>query len=137
VTPEFAEELRAHKTELLAWLSPPPCHGWGVVPPADMPLTTTFPRPTPADAGRVVDYVVRQIRSDIGPGSLCAWCLTKECEYQSRFHWPDAVCCYAAARDAACWQLARTEAGVWIFLHATEAALAVRSDPYRFGEKSA
>jgi hypothetical protein len=136
VSAEFAQQLREHKAELLRWLHPR-CPGWRTVPPTGLPLATAYPRPSALDARRIVGFVVRQIGVDIGKGSLCAWCLARECEYQSNFLWPDALCCYAAARDAACWQLARTEAGVWVFLRATEATLDVRSSPGRFGEATA
>jgi len=117
---DFAEQLRQHKQELLPWLSSPPCPGWQAVPPVDLPLNPTRPRPQPADARRVMVYVMRQIGDP--PGPLCAWCVRREDAYWQTCHWPPDVCAYAAVRDAACWQLSRAEHEVWAFLHAAEQA---------------
>ncbi len=119
--PDFADVLRQHKTELLDWLSRPPCPAWRAVPPSDLPLHPLPPRPTPADARRVVDFITRQTN---GADALCDWCLRRELAYWTAYHWPDALCCYAAARDAACWQWNRSEADVWTFLQATQEAAA-------------
>jgi hypothetical protein len=102
---------------LLAWLSRPPCPGSGTIPPADLPSDPRRPAPRPQDAARVVDFISRQYDS-IERGSLCEWCLKRELAYWTTYHWPDALCCYAAARDAAGWQLRRTEAEVWELLSA-------------------
>lgn len=109
--PEFADLLRQHKPELLAWLTHPPCPGWQAVPPADLPLNPVEPRPARADARRVMDYLMRQIGDTVGP--LCEWCLRRELAYWNTYRWLDHDCAYAAARDAACWQLKRDEAEVW------------------------
>lgn len=106
--PDFAEVLRSHKGELLDWLSRPPCPGWGAVPPADLPLNPATPRPTPHDRERMIAYLLRQGCNR--PGPLTAWLVRRECAYydgQGR-HWDCALHAYAAARDAACWQLHRS-----------------------------
>jgi hypothetical protein len=118
--PDFADLLRQHKAELLSWLSRPPCPGWQFVPPADMPLNPVQPRPTPANARRVMAYIVRQIGDT--PGPLCEWCLNRELGYWETYRWPDHVCAYAAVRDAACWQLSRDEAAVWQLLQGFDEA---------------
>lgn len=112
--PDFHDLLRQHKAELLVWLSRPPCPGWQAVPPSDLPLNSTQPSPDPADARRVMDYIVRQIGAV--PDLLCDWCLARELAYWQKVHWLDEVCAYAAARDCACWQLNRTEPELWEFL---------------------
>lgn len=113
VPAEFADELKAHKAELLAWLTSPPCPGWRAVPPCGLPLNSLPPCPTPANARRVVEYITRQIN---GTDALCEWCLRRELGYSTAYRWPDALCCYAAARDAAGWQLNRTESEVCALL---------------------
>jgi hypothetical protein len=116
--PEFAATLRQHKVELLAWLSRSPLPGWQAVPPAGLPLNPLRPAPQRTDARRVMEYIERQIDDALGP--LCEWCLRRELEYWTAYHWPDAVCAYAATRDAVCWQLRRTEAEVWTLLEGTK-----------------
>ena len=111
--------LRAHKAELLDWLNRPPCPGWRTVPPLGLPINPLPPRPSPADARRVVDFITRQTN---GADALCEWCLRRELGYWTAFHWPDAVCTYAVARDAACWQLSANEADCWLTLQAFAAA---------------
>lgn len=115
---DFADILRQHKPELLAWLNRPPCPGWQAVPPADLPLHPVQPRPTTVNARLVMAYQVRQIADGTGP--LCEWLLRREAAYWEVHHWPDHVCAYAAARDAACWQLARDEAAVCELLETFE-----------------
>lgn len=108
--PEFAEVLRQNKSELLRWLSSSLSPGWQAVPPADLPLNPACPRPNSADARRVMDHVVRQLPPDgQAPGPLCEWCMRREMAYWREYHWSDALCAYAAARDVACWQLGRSE----------------------------
>lgn len=120
--PDFAQMLREHKAALLDWLNQPPCPGCQNVPPAGMPLRPIEPRPSSADARRVMGYVVRQIGDK--PGPLCEWCLKREIAYWETFHWPDQTCAYAAARDAACWQLAKAEGPVWELLAGLDEAVA-------------
>lgn len=106
---DFAEELRQHKPALLEWLNRPPCPGWQTVPPGDLPMNPARPGMATAAARRVMAFVVRQIR---GTCPLCEWCLRRELAYWTEFHWPDEDCAIAAARDAACWQLNRSERDV-------------------------
>ena len=44
--------------------------------------------------------------------------MQREGDYRDRCRWPADACAYAAARDAACWQLKRSEADVWLTLKA-------------------
>ncbi|PYK96689.1 MAG: hypothetical protein DME19_18910, partial [Verrucomicrobia bacterium] len=95
VPPDFANELRAHKTELLNWLSRPPCPGWGSVPPADLPLDAVMPRPAPADRERVIAYLLRQGCDQ--PGPLTAWLVKRENAYYERMgrKWDCGLLAYA------------------------------------------
>jgi hypothetical protein len=119
LTPDFAEQLRAHKTELLRWLTNSGSRGWQSALPATLRLTAGHPMPNQADARRVMDYIISQIGDR--PGPLCEWCLERENAYWATYNWPFDVCAYAAARDAACWQLQRTEQQLWEFLDAQQA----------------
>ena len=47
--PDFAQILRKHKTELLKWLSSPPCPGWRALPPEDLPMNPIEPAPAPRE----------------------------------------------------------------------------------------
>ena len=109
---EFAATLRAHKAELLNWLSRSPCPGWGAVPPAGLPLNPLPPRPKPEGRECVIGYLLRQ--TDGRPGPLAAWLVRRECAYYDGpgRHWDCALHAYAAARDAVCWQLNRNERDV-------------------------
>jgi hypothetical protein len=122
---DFREVLAAHKAELLAWLTPP-CPGFGAVPPADLPLIPVAPRPTPARRERVLAYLLRQGADR--PGPLAGWLERRACAYfdGNGRRWDCALHAYAAARDAACWQLARSEADVWQFLEAADEAASCR-----------
>jgi hypothetical protein len=122
---DFAEVLREHKAELLQWLTSPPCPGWQAVPPTDLPLNRLRPCPARSAARSVMAYIVRQIGSE--PCLLCEWCLKRETAYWDTFHWLDEVCAYAAARDAACWQLNRDEQGLCeVLAGMTEVAAATK-----------
>ncbi|NBR87118.1 MAG: hypothetical protein EB141_18590 [Verrucomicrobia bacterium] len=107
--PDFAATLKAHKSELLVWLNRPPCPGSGEVPPDGLPLIPVEPRPTPATRQLVIDYLLRQGADH--PGPLTAWLVRRESDYYDGpgKHWDCAAFAYAAARDAACWQLNRGE----------------------------
>ena len=120
--PDFEALLRQHKPALLAWLTTPRCPGWGTVPPADLPLDPRPPRPTPADRERLLSYLLRQTGDR--PGRLAAWLAGRELGYYEGpgRRWDCAWHAYAAARDAACWQLARSEAEVVELLRGFEEA---------------
>lgn len=120
--PAFADELRAHKAAILLWLADPPCPGWEAIPPPGLPLGTIQPRPTPADRERVILHMRRQTGDRTGP--LTAWLVRRENAYFDGpgARWDCALICYAAARDAACWQLSRTERDVWLTLAAFDEA---------------
>lgn len=125
--PDFADELRQHKAELLNWLSRPPCPGWRAVPPDNLPLNPVMPRPTVARREAVIAYMLRQGCNQ--PGPLTAWLVGREtaCYAGPGRHWDCGLLAYAAVRDAACWQLSRSESEVWLFLQAT-AELAGRTN---------
>lgn len=116
VPPDFADTLREHKTELLNWLSHTSCPGWGIIPPVNLTLDPTMPRPTPANRNRVFVHVLRQGCNQ--PGPLTAWLVIRESAYYDGpgRHWDCGLHAYAAARDAACWQLNRGEHEVWDLL---------------------
>jgi hypothetical protein len=70
----------------------------------------------------VIDYVLSQ-----GAGPLRAWLVRRECTYYDGpgRTWDCSTFAYAAARDAACWQLNRGEREVLALLAGfTEAAAA-------------
>ena len=69
----------------------------------------------PADARRVMSFVVRQIT---GTDALCEWCLRREEAYWNKFRWSSQDYALAAARDVACYQLARSESDMLITLRA-------------------
>lgn len=120
--PDFADTLRAHKSTLLDWLNCPPCPGWGVVPPDGLPLDPVEPHPTPQHRQQLIDYLLRQ-----GAGPLGAWLLRRESDYYDGpgRKWDCSTFAYAAARDAACWQLNRGEREVLDLLEGfTDAATA-------------
>ena len=114
--PDFAALLRANKAALLAWLRSPPCPGSGAAPPADLPLKSSMPRPTPQNRERVLSYLRRQTGDR--PGPLAAWLVDRESRYFDGpgRKWDCALLAYAAARDVACWQLNRSEREVWELL---------------------
>ena len=101
VPPAFKEKLKAHKAELMAWLNTPPCPGWQTVPPANLPLGTIPPRPTPANRERLIGYFRRQTADR--PCALSAWLVQRENAYFDGpgTRWDCALLSYAAARDAA------------------------------------
>ena len=77
----------------------------GLVPPANLTLSTVRPQ---CPLARVVAYVWAQC---LGPCALCAWVATRELYYFEgpgrTWTWEQIV--YAACRDAACWQLGKSE----------------------------
>jgi hypothetical protein len=120
--PDFVAVLRERKAELLQWLSRPPCPGIGAVPPADLPLMNLQPRPSIRYRELVIHYLLRQAGDR--PGLLSAWLVRRECAYYDGPGrvWDCALHAYAAARDAACWQLNRCEAEVWQLLEGFDEA---------------
>jgi hypothetical protein len=122
--PDFAAVLREHKGALLDWLTLPPCPGCGAVPPDDLPLDPAEPHPAPDHRELVIAYLFRQ--GCDRPGPLTAWLVRRECAYYDGpgRSWDCGAFAYAAARDAACWQLNRSEREVSVLLRdLTEAAL--------------
>src|SRR5262245_20000331 len=122
--PDFAEILKAHKPQLLDWLSHQRCRGWQSVPPADLTLSRIMPRPTPHDRERMIAYLLRQ--GCDRPGPLNAWLVRRENSYYEGGgkKWDCGLICYSAARDAACWQLNRNERDLWELLASFEGSRA-------------
>jgi hypothetical protein len=126
--PDLAEDLRRHKSEILRLLSPG--RGWQSLPPLDMPLVALKRVPTPVHREMVIAYQSRQ----------CAnrrhreWLTRRKAAYLVTMAktWDTRLLAYAAARDAACWQLNRTEAEVWELLDGIESCVqALKSESAR------
>ena len=111
--PAQAERPKLATPEPTANLTP--CPGWQAVPPENLPLNPNMPRPAP-HRERVIAYMIRQ--GCDRPGRLTAWLVHRECDYYDGpgRRWDCAMHAYAAARDAACWQLNRDERAVWALL---------------------
>lgn len=126
LAPDFAAVLREHKGELLDWLNRPSCPGW-----QEVPLDPIEPRPTPHDRQQMIDYLLRQGAGH--PCPLAAWLVRRESDYYDGpgRTWDCATFAYASARDAACWQLKRSEREVLDLLAGFEAVAGVvrRSKP--------
>ena len=131
---ELADELRHHKTDIIRLLvtsmvtfpnsaSPegPARKGWGVVPPRDLPLVALKPNPSTAQRELVIAYQSRQC----GNPQLREWLTRRKAAYYTSFGktWDCGLLAYAAARDAACWQLDRMEAEVWNLLEGIESCI--------------
>ena len=118
--PDLAADLRHHKTEVLRFLSPMVAlrKEWQSVPPPDLPFVPLKPRPTPARHKLIIAYLSRQC----GDPQLREWLIHRKAAYlETTFKtWDSGLLTYAAARDAACWQLNRTEAEVWALLEGIE-----------------
>jgi len=82
------------------------------VPPSDLPLVKGLPLPSEAEAKAVIDYEFKKAGEK--PGPLMAWLVKRENAYFEGCgkHWGFHLHTYAAARDAACWQLGLTEAAL-------------------------
>jgi hypothetical protein len=121
--PEFAETLRQHKAELLTWFEARRCPGWGAVPTADLPLNELCPNPTPRNRELVIYYILRQLSDK--PGELDKWLLNRESAYFATVGngWDCAILAYAAARDAALWQLSVGEKELWETLDGFEQSM--------------
>ena len=119
--PDLATELRQDKLELLNYVSRTPRRGWLAVPPTNLPLNPLTPSPTAARREAVIAYLLRQTSDR--PERLTAWLRGREtayCDGPGR-HWDRGLIHYAAARDAACWQLNCTdEREVWQLLEVNE-----------------
>lgn len=120
VPAEFVRELKENKAELLAFLAAPPCPGFGAIPPLDLPLNRCRPNPSPEDRERMIAFMLRQTGSQRCP--LLRWLVTREAQYFNGpgRHWDCALHAYAAARDAATWQLQKQEAEAWQILEGFE-----------------
>ena len=129
--PELRAELLAHKAELLAWLTSPPCPGWQAVPPDNLPLVPVEPRPTAEAREAVIAYLARQCGDWRNPGPLCAWLVRRENAYYDGLgrQWNCVSYSYAAGRDAACWQLNSTEAQLLDTLAAFDEVAATKLAP--------
>jgi hypothetical protein len=109
---EFIEELRPVKSDVLDLLDARTCPGWGTVPPDNLRLQRTKPHPDAEDRELVLGYLLRQGAGR--PCPLAAWLMRREEAYFNGLgaKWDCGLLAYAAARDAACWQLDRDEADV-------------------------
>jgi hypothetical protein len=76
-------------------------------------------RPTPARHEAVMAALLRQTGNR--PSPLSDWLVRRENAYYDGAgqHWDRGLICYAAARDAVCWQLRRTESEAWQLLEAS------------------
>jgi hypothetical protein len=128
--PHLAAALRAHKHELIGLLTASafapvattreaqPRKGWQSLPPHDLPLVALKPTPTPAQRQLIIAYLRRQCTSH----QLRDWLTKRRAAYQTTTGstWDKTLLSYAAARDAACWQLDRPEPAVWSLLEGIE-----------------
>ena len=117
--PDLAADLRCHKAEVISLLNS--CRGWQSVPPSDLPLVALKPNPTTAQRELVIAYHSRQC----GKPQLREWLTRRKSAYYTTIGktWDCGLLAYAAARDAACWQLDRTEAEVWNLLEGIESCI--------------
>jgi hypothetical protein len=133
--PDLADALRRHKTEVISLLAGSSVASvkvpssmvalrkeWQSVPPNNLELVTLKPSPTTLQRELVIAYLTRQC----GNRQLREWLTRRKADYFVSVgrNWESAILNYAAARDAACWQLARTEAEVWSLLEGIESCLA-------------
>jgi hypothetical protein len=118
--PDLADDLRRHKTEVIALLNS--CRGWQSVPPLDLELIALKPGPTTARQELVIAYQTRQCNNR----HLREWLTRRKRDYFVTVGktWDGNLLAYAAARDAACWQLDRTESKIWFLLEEIESCLA-------------
>jgi hypothetical protein len=112
----LAAETGKPTPEIASSASCLPRPGWQSLPPGTLPLNPVMPRPTPHDRERMIAYLLRQ--GCDRPGPLTAWLVRRETAYFEGpgRHWDCALHAYAAACDAACWQLNRNERELWEFL---------------------
>jgi hypothetical protein len=109
--PDFVEELRQQKGEIVSWLSNPR-PGFGATPPDNLPLNPVEPHPSPVNRELMINYLLRQTGNV--PCRLGKWIVQRENSYYDSHgkRWDCGILCYSAARDAASWQLRRSEAEV-------------------------
>ena len=100
------------------------------MPPLDLPLVPLKPTPTPARRELVIAFLSRQCSDR----QLREWLTRRKAAYlETTFKtWDSSLLTYAAARDAACWQLDRTEAEVWSLLEGIESCVE-DINPVRWG----
>lgn len=117
---EFADKLKTHKPLILDYANSRPHRGFMTIPPPYLPLNPVQPRPSESEWNRMKDYMIRQGCRKLGP--LKKWLTIRELEYHNGpgKKWNDQDRTYATARDAACWQLARSEKEVLFFLKTSE-----------------
>ena len=117
--PDLAADLSCHKAEVISLLNS--CRGWQSVPPSDLPLVALKPNPTTEQRELVIAYQSRQC----GKLELREWLTNRKAAYYSTIAktWDCGLLAYAAARDAACWQLDRTETEVWDILEGIESCV--------------
>jgi hypothetical protein len=90
--------------------------GWGQCPPPEWPLKGDLPRPSEHVYDAIMDFVQRQ-------PALKDWLAFRTAQYRTAgFAWSAKEHAYAAARDAACWQLRRSPAQVYLVLHGCKVA---------------
>lgn len=106
------EELKRQKGLVIQHIRNQPGKGWGTVPPLDLVLNTIQPRPSASNRDLVINYLLRQ--GCHRPSPLTKWLVLREAQYYCGpgKQWPCEAFSYAAARDAACWQLDRNEEDV-------------------------
>ena len=137
--PALAAELRHHKSQVIGLLTGPmdaradagPAgltvhtaalrREWQSVPPADLPLVTLKPSTAPSNQELVIAYLSRQCAHQ----PLREWLTRRKVAYGETIAatWHRRLIAYAAGRDAACWQLNRSESEVWSLLEGIESCL--------------
>ncbi|MGA2686377.1 MAG: hypothetical protein ABSF51_15160 [Verrucomicrobiota bacterium] len=130
---DLADALRRHKTGIISLLADSSVSlrkEWQSVPPLDLPLVPLKPTPTPARRELVIAFLSRQCSDR----QLREWLTRRKAAYlETTFKtWDSSLLTYAAARDAACWQLDRTEAEVWSLLEGIESCVE-DINPVRWG----
>ena len=89
------------------------------------------PFPTAEAREAVIAFLARQCGDWRKPGPLCAWLVRRENTYFDGpgRQWDCAAYSYAAARDAACWQLNSNEAQLLDTLAAFDEVAATKPTP--------
>ena len=123
---DLKARLIRNKPALIQWLQTPPSPGWGEVPPETLAVD---PKSTLAadDLDVLVDYMVRQANR---PCPLAAWLLKREGTYFDAGVRDPRRQCRLASRDAATWQLNRSEQDAVALIHdLAEAAVDIKGTP--------